>query len=353
MLSLPAAFTGAYACTTAIVGPNASESGKPMIWKQRDTDNPSNVMVHIPATKETMAYTALFNAGDIDRLNVYGGQNESGFAILNNLSYNLASSKYAPRNGMVMRLALERCTTVDEFEIMLREMPQRLCSSNFAVLDSTGACAYIEAADTSVVRYDAPKDGWLVRSNYSLSGSEDGPSGYARYESAYKLMSRHRGKFAPIDLIDGLGRSYYNAVLGYDASKWFRRRFVFDEDFIPRPTTTSSICIDGDTVWAVVGYTPGSVMIPFTVKDGPGMPSCIQPSAEYDGGCATDALAADIKAWMHPLPRDASGKYVDLREFRRVRKIVRRYELQFARLSDADAAEIDALFEKFKAEVRI
>lgn len=351
LLLLQAAFVSSFACTTAIIGPQASASGKPMIWKQRDTDNPSNVMVHVPATAKTMAYTALFNSDDVERLYVYGGQNEAGFAILNNMSYNLASRKYVPTNGTVMRLALEKCTTVDEFETMLREMPGRLCTSNFAVLDSTGACAYIEAADTSVARFDAPADGWLVRSNYSISGSEDGPSGYARYESAYRLMKRHRGPFSPADLIDGLGRSYFNAVLGYDASRWFRRRFAFDEDFIPRPTTTSSICIDGDRVWAAVGYTPGTLMVPFTVKDGFGMPSCIQPSGEYDGGCAADALGAAVKSRMHPLPRDAARKYVDFREFRRVRKIVRRYEKQLAGMAGADPAEIDALFEQFRTEV--
>lgn len=350
-LLLQTAFVSSFACTTAIIGSQASASGKPMIWKQRDTDNPSNVIVHIPATETAMAYTALFNSDDNERLYVYGGQNEAGFAIVNNVSYNLASKKYDPKNGTVMRMALERCTTVDGFEAMLSDMPERLCASNFAVLDATGACAYIEAADTSVTRFDAPSDGWLVRSNYSISGSEDGPSGYARYESAKWLMKHHRGLFSPADLIDGLGRSYFNAVLGYDASRWFHRRFVFDEDFIPRPTTTSSICIDGGMIWAAVGYTPGSVMVPFTVKDGFGIPSCIQPSEEYGGSCAADALAALIKSKMHPLPRDASKKYVDFKEFRHIRKIVRRYEKQLAGMAGAGPAKIDALFEQFRTEV--
>ena len=340
------------ACTTAIVGSKASKSGKPMIWKQRDTDNPSNVLVFIPETDSTLAYTAIFNADDVERNAVYGGQNTSGFAILNNMSYNLASSKYDVRNGMVMRLALETCRTVNDFEAMLANMSPRLCSSNFAVLDSTGACAYIEAADSSLTRFDAPMDGWLVRSNFSLSGSKDGPAGYARYESAYKLMSRHRGKFDPKFLIDGLGRSFYNDVLGYDASSWTRSRYAYDEDFIARPSTSASICIDGNTIWAVIGYTPGAIMIP--VKVGPRIPSCIMPSDALDGRCRSNDLASELKLLMHPLPRDARRKYIDFKELRRIRKIVRKYDRKCQELyekADHSPDALNSIFEQFKNEV--
>ena len=51
------ASTEAGACTTAVVGAGASESGRPMLWKQRDTGNPFNVLVHIPAADGRYAYT--------------------------------------------------------------------------------------------------------------------------------------------------------------------------------------------------------------------------------------------------------------------------------------------------------
>ncbi len=354
LLLIQSAILNMFACTTAIVGPGASQSGKPMIWKQRDTDNPSNVIVYIPATESTLAYTALFKAGNLERTAAYGGQNSAGFAILNNVSYNLATSKYDPLNGSVMRLALESCATVDEFESMLMEMSPRQCAANFAVLDATGACAYIEAADSSVVRYDVPEDGWLVRSNFSVAGSEDGPSGYARYQSAHKLMSRHHGKFAPSFFIDKMGRSFYNDVLGYDASKWGRRRYVYDEDFIARPSSTASICIDGDQIWAAVGYTPGAMMVPFCVNDGDVIPNCIKATEELEGRCASNDLAIELKAKMHPFPRDGAKKYIDFKVFRSVRKTIRKYEkkcIDLYKRGEADASSIDALFEQFRMEM--
>jgi len=354
LLLFNSAIFSALACTTAIVGPEASKSGKPMIWKQRDTDAPANVIVYMAETESTMAYTALFNADDLERSAAYGGQNSAGFAILNNVSYNLATKKYEPMNGSVMRKALESCTTVDEFESMLMEMSPRQCSSNFAVLDATGACAYIEAADSAVVRYDVPKDGWLVRTNFSIAGRENGPSGYARYQSAYKLMSRHHGKFEPSFFIDKMGRSFYNDVLGYDASRWFHRRYVYDEDFIARPSSTASVCIDGDQAWAAVGYTPGAMMVPFKVSDGENLPSCIKASAELDGRCASNDLASELKAKMHPLPRDGAKKYIDFKAFRSLRRIIRKYEkkcVELWRRGEADSQSVDALFEQFKMEV--
>lgn len=340
LLSVPS-----LACTTAIVGPLASESGKPMIWKQRDTDNPFNVVAHIPRSGDNFAYTAVFNASDTLRRNVYGGQNEKGFAIVNNASYNLSRSSYDASNGKFMRKALESCKSVDEFEEMLRSWKDRDCEANFAVLDSFGAVAYIEAADSSVTRYDAPADGYLVRSNYSFSGTPDGTSGYARYESAAYLMSHHKGKFSPHDLIDGLGRSYYNAVLGYDASR--KGRYAYDEDFIPRQSTTSSLCIDGQVMWVAIGYTPASFAVPVRVSDGFALPSCI--TAGEDGKAPANVLADSLKKAVHPLPRDAAQKYIDFDLVKPLLKLVRRYEALAAKSSSAE--QIDALFKEFQYSI--
>ena len=52
----------AEACTTAIVSAEASASGRPLLWKQRDTDNPHNVVAYVSGGK--YAYTAVFNASD-------------------------------------------------------------------------------------------------------------------------------------------------------------------------------------------------------------------------------------------------------------------------------------------------
>lgn len=344
---LIAAVPASEACTTAIVSAGASSTGKPLLWKQRDAMNPFNTVVTIAGTDSTFAYTGLFNVGDLGLRSAYAGQNEKGFAIVNNVSYNLAVKQYPPENGSLMRRALEHCATVDEFETLVMAENPRLCEANFAVVDATGAAAYFEAADSSVTRFDVPEGGWLVRANYSVTG-KDGKvlpgskmfrSGMARYETAYALMASHKGKFSPEFFIDCLGRSWYNAVLGYDASKRHRNGRVYDEDFIPRTTTVSSVCFDGHgTMWTAVGYTPASYAMPLEACGS--MPSCLAEA---------NALADSLKYAMHPLPRDGAVKYIDFKTVRRVVKIVRRYEKEAALLKgDNDA--LDRLFTRFKQE---
>lgn len=341
----------AFACTTVIVSARVSATGRPLLWKQRDTGNPFNTLVYIHSTDSTLAYTGLFNVDDVYHNSVYAGENEKGFAIVNNNSYNLASGSYTPKNGVFMRRALENCVTVDDFDAMLRAENPRVVESNFGVIDSFGGAAYFEAADSSVTRFDVPEDGWLVRANFSLSGSGDGigfseagtsryaRTGYARYATASALMEAHKGKFTPSFLIDGLGRSFYNSILGYDASERFAGAVAYDEDFIPRPTTTSSICFDGsECIWVAIGYTPASYAMPLPVCSE--LPSCL---------ARANALADRLKRHMHSGPRDAGVKYIDFRIARRIMKLVRRYEMEAAALYGNNDA-LDKLFAKFEKE---
>lgn len=326
------------ACTTAIVSAGASETGRPLLWKQRDTGNPFNTAVFICATDSSLAYTGIFNVSDLERRSVYAGENEKGFAIVNNSSYNLASGEYPTKNGSFMRRALECCVTVDDFEAMLLSEDPRKVEANFGVIDASGGAAYFEAADSSVTRFDVPEGGWLVRSNFSVSGTPEG-QGYARYVTAQALMSAHKGKFSPLQLIDGLGRSYFNAVLGYDASRRFPGGMVYDEDFIPRPTTVSSVCFDGSAcMWTAIGYTPASYAMPLPVCSE--LPSCLEKA---------NSLAQKLKLQMHPLGRDAGVKYIDFGVARRIMKVVRRYEKKASALT-GDNEALDRLFERFAKE---
>ena len=84
ILALPC--VQALCCTTAIVSAGASRTGRPMIWKQRDGDVYTCV-AHVRGPK--YAYTGLFLTVDTLYRKAYAGVNEAGFAIANNLSYNV------------------------------------------------------------------------------------------------------------------------------------------------------------------------------------------------------------------------------------------------------------------------
>ena len=130
--------TGSEACTTALVSAEASATGRPLIWKQRDTENPHNVLQYV--TGGQYAYTAVFNASDKKRRSAYAGANEVGFVIMNNLSYNLAEGTYeSVVNGRVISEALATCRTLEDFERMLEEWPKpRKIEANFGVADAFG-----------------------------------------------------------------------------------------------------------------------------------------------------------------------------------------------------------------------
>lgn len=324
------------ACTTAIVSAGASASGRPLIWKQRDTDNPHNVVQYV--TGGQYAYTAIFNASDKQRRSAYAGANEVGFVIMNNLSYNLAEGTYSSVvNGRVISQALASCRTLDDFQRMLDEWPApRNIEANFGVADAFGGAAYFEVGDTKVVRFDVEPSGWLVRTNFSLAGREGEGSGMARYETAQYLMAQHTGKFTPEFLIDGLGRSFYNAELGADMQIAAPAGVAVDLDFIPRYTSVSSVCIEGvgpgddpasSVLWTAIGYTPGCYAVPVWVAAGEDIPSFLLPDKGSEKGYApANALAEELLHYVHPADRDAKEKYIDFYRLRPILSAVRSAE---------------------------
>ena len=336
----------AIACTTALVSAGASETGRPMLWKQRDTGYEHSVLKHIRGAG--FAFTAVFDAKDAECRFAYAGVNEKGFAIINNVSYNLSSNDLASQNGKIMRKALEQCETVADFMDMLQSLPvPRPVEANFGVADTSGQMAYIEAGDSTVTRFDVPENGWLVRSNFSISGRKEDGKGYARYETARALMESHKGKFASDFLFDTMARSFYNAVLGVDVSETCCQGMAVDLDFIPRMSTACDICIEvpldnepacSALIWCAIGYPLGCYAVPVWLAAADEMPSFVTKDSE--GFAAANTLASGIRKRMHPLERDASGIYIDFNKALPMVKTVRRYE----KTEYLEGLELDALF---------
>ena len=88
-------------CTSAVVGAGATCDGRTLLWKHRDSGHPDNFVGRVEATDSTMAYVALFNAGDTDMKEAWIGFNSAGFAVMNTASYNLApdTAKVKDREG--------------------------------------------------------------------------------------------------------------------------------------------------------------------------------------------------------------------------------------------------------------
>jgi hypothetical protein len=246
-------FMPAVCCTSLVATGKATASGRPMLWKHRDTGAPSNFLARVEARAAgEFGYVGLFNAGDSLLAEAWTGMNDAGFAIMNTASYNLApdTTAYKDREALVMSAALRRCRSVDDFATLLDTLPRPLgVQANFGVIDGMGQAAYFETYDHGYRRYDADEStgGCLIRTNFSISGKQNGTGrGYIRYESAHALLDSTiaSGGLTPELLTDTVSRSFYHSGIGRDPLK-DGDRIVEDKDFIPRKISTASIVIEG------------------------------------------------------------------------------------------------------------
>lgn len=347
VLSLLALLGGAdlFACTTAIVSAEASANGRPMIWKQRDAGNIHNCLRHVKGP--LYDFTAVFPVRKKAGKSAYGGINTAGFAIANNLSYNLNEDdpEKDPRNGLFMYLALGQCATLADFETMLENRPDSIkINANFAVIDASGGAAYFEAGDKGWKRFDVPKGGILYRTNFSLSGRENEGGGYARYEAISKLMKKApRGGYKAEFFLD-VSRYFYDGINGKDALKG-RRGYLYDRDFIPRTSSASSLVIEGvassdradsGMMWFVAGYPPCCYALAAWVAAGSELPGCIS------GKAPANELAVELMNRVHPFKWEGSENFLEIKALKAISPKVRKAE----KTELSEARRCDDIFRK-------
>ena len=216
----------AFSCTSAIISANASASGRPMLWKHRDTSTTDNKVEYIPASEGAYAYVALFNSNDSKLEEAWIGMNEKGFAVMNTASYNIKDDKVPQkqmdREGFVMTVALRHCVTVGDFEQLLSNLPRPMgVEANFGVIDAYGNGAFFETNNHSYVKFDLAEaeGGVLIRTNYSHSGRKGEGYGYIREENAEFLMKERieNANITPEFLTETVSRSFYHNVQKQDA----------------------------------------------------------------------------------------------------------------------------------------
>lgn len=184
-LILPA---GARACTIGAFSPLSTRTGAPILWKNRDVDNPDQEMRFFADGR--FRFIANVYAGE--SANVWAGINEVGFGIMNSNSYNLSGKKRkAADDGNVMHLALANCASLEDFTRLMDSLNVvgRTTPANYGVFDSTGATAIFEASNTYYKVCDAAFDShnFTLRANYSFSGDSLRLRGRNRWLRAMQL----------------------------------------------------------------------------------------------------------------------------------------------------------------------
>lgn len=277
------------ACTSAVVSGRASRDGRSLLWKHRDSGFKDNFVGKVEATDSTMAYVALFNAGDKDLAEAWIGFNEAGFAVMNTASYNLApdTAVVKDREGMVMSRALSRCRTVDDFLVILDSEMERGrpagIQANFGVTDNYGNCVYVEASDHNYKVYPIEEHGrgWMVRSNYSYSGTTGKRLGDVRHDNAVHLIEESIvSGLSAETFTEGLSRSFYHDGENKDIINCKEYRRASDRgEYIPRRSSCASVVVEGaldgedprsgTVMWVAIGSPVVSVALPVTIDSIP------------------------------------------------------------------------------------
>jgi len=314
------------ACTSIIITGKATPDGRPLMWKHRDTGAENNRMVYATGTK--YSYIGLTNSDDIKNEEIWAGTNNAGFCIMNTASYNLKGSndttKFEDREGMVMRMALEVCATIEDFERFLDTITKPIgIEANFGVIDAQGGAAYYETNNFSYTKYDvndteiAPNN-YMIRTNYSVSGFEDKGMGYIRYENAKYIFANNENKFTPEWILSSAARSYYHSLLNIDLRE-LKPQFAIDQDYIPRKSSSASVVFQGvkkgenaerTTMWTALGFPSCSIVFPLWVKGGEHLPEILIKSENSNNAPLCDKVVA-LKHKVFGIKRGNGEKYMN------------------------------------------
>jgi hypothetical protein len=319
-------------CTTAVVSGKVTDDGRPLLLKNRDADALQNKLVYFFDGK--YKFIGLVNSEDKENKEVWCGFNSNGFGIMNSASYNLKmndTTKISDLEGKIMKMALERCATLEDFEKMLNDLPKPFgVEANFGVIDANGGAAYYEVDNFKFIKYDAndpavAPNGYLIRTNYSFAGEENKGYGYIRYETAKSLFENQTkdGKISFEFLINDVPRCLVHSFTNTDLSKNLPEEkdsnYVYFRDYIPRHSTSAAIVVQGvkenesaslTTMWAILGFPLTSVVVPVWLLEDGTMPKVLQ--ADETGNAPLCDIALKLKDKVFPNQNDASENYLNL-----------------------------------------
>ncbi|MEI7423928.1 MAG: hypothetical protein WCK18_17635 [Prolixibacteraceae bacterium] len=321
------------ACTSFLISGKYTPDGKPILFKNRDTDQMNNSLVFFNDGR--YRYIGLVDGSKTWDKMVWGGYNETGFAIINTAAYNNNigdTTKLKDREGVLMKLALQSCQSLEDFEKMLNSLPKPLgVDANFGVIDAMGGAAYYETGNYRFTKFDAndPKvapEGILIRTNHSFSGDLTKGFGFCRYNTA--TIALHKAletkNFTPEYLFNNLSRNLYHSLTKTDLTAELPRQmdlpeFKFFTDYIPRISTASAIMIFGAKdkshaedamMWTILGFPLTSVAVPVWIAAGNQLPRVVSMSEELKSPVCAAALK--MKEQCFPLTYDNGRNYINL-----------------------------------------
>ena len=298
-----------------------------MLWKNRDAAGSDNQVVFLADGR--FPYVGLVNRGDAAGLQVWAGINSEGFGIMNSASYNLESGDTAGE-GTLMKLALQSCATVDDFEALLARSNAggRDVSANFGVIDAKGGAATFETSMKGYARVDAATatdgtKGLLVRSNYSRSGAKDAGSGFLREARGIELLGPAAARGLDVAEILGAARDVANAGIGQTGEE-AGPPLVYTGDSICRLDTVSAVVLEAPAagegpeaaaMWIVPSLPLAGAVVPVFPAAG-AVPAALAAGKE-PAPLASKTL--ELRKRLYPDLRGERKRYMDRRALTAVR----------------------------------
>ncbi|MBQ9470712.1 MAG: hypothetical protein IJU72_07165 [Bacteroidales bacterium] len=331
LLALLCAALPAGACTSFIISGRATPDGRPMLFKNRDTDNLRNALVAFADGK--YRYVGVVNSDSTWRSMVWGGYNETGFAIINTAAYNNNigdTTKLVDREGVLMKLALQCCCTLQDFERLLDTLRRPMgVDANFGVIDAHGGAAYYETGNFRYIKFDAnmAPDGIIIRTNYSESFDRSPGYGFCRFGTAREAIDEALAakNLTPRFLFNSVSRSLKHALTRTDLLQNIPQSadqpdFRFFTDYISRYSTSSSMLIVGanapataraTTMWTAVGFPFTTAVVPVWLDTRGSMPAvaAMRPDDMLSPLCAAGLT---LKGRCFPLKHGNARGYIDL-----------------------------------------
>ena len=319
------------ACTSVVVSGRVTKDGRPIILKHRDSGKLQNMTLLVQGPK--YRYLGVVNAGDTTPVEVWGGHNEAGFAIINTAAYNLnGNGGDTDGDGILIRKALGLCATLADFERLIDTVKKPMdVNSNFAVLDAQGGCAYYETGNYSFVKFDAndtlvAPDGYLMRTNFGTTGNHKLDQGVERYAAITDFMTVacNEGHLDHEYLVTHIPRYLTHGVTKtniYDhmpETESDTKYFPF-VDYTTRYYTASVVLVQGvrpdesplNTVsWTIMGWPLTAVAIPLVIT-----PSGKLPALVTDDGTGHSWLcekALELKSRAFSLKRGNTKSYCNI-----------------------------------------
>src|SRR5690606_15324087 len=135
-------------------------------------------------------------------------------------------------------------------------------------------------------------EGYVIRTNYSETGTPDSGYGFIRRQTAEKIFAeaKRMNRLNYQTIVQEFTRCFYHSVFGLDYREKYETStpatvFIASDDLLTRHSSSSSIIVqsikkgespDMSTIWAQVGFPGTCIAIPLWVRGGKNLPQLVQ-----------------------------------------------------------------------------